>query len=303
MTQTQTTPEITLQAKSGWTILAIILVAGALLCTAFVTGIQLADSGNPQRGVPQLLTSVFLMAINLFCLRGFFIVEPNQARVLLLFGHYRGTVHQRGFFWTNPFANRQNISLRAHNLDGSMLKVNDLLGNPVEISAVVVWRVANTARACFDVEDYEEYVQVQSEAAVRHLATRYPYDDLQDEGAEITLRGSTEEIARELEIELSGRLKAAGVEVIEARLNHLAYAQEIASAMLQRQQASAIIAARKLIVEGAVGMVEQALTSLSERQVVDLDDERKATLVGNLLVVLCGQENAQPILNTGSLYN
>lgn len=303
MTETTATPEIPLQSKSGWQVLALIVVVGVCLFAAFITGAQKAESGNPEQGVPMILTSIFLMGVNLFCLRGFFIVEPNKARVLLLFGHYRGTVRQCGFFWINPFTNKDRISLRAHNLDGSMLKVNDLLGNPVEISAVVVWRVSDTARASFDVEDYEEYVKVQSEAAVRHLATRYPYDDLQNDGAEITLRGSTEEIAKELELELSGRLKEAGVEVIEARLNHLAYAQEIASAMLQRQQASAIIAARKLIVEGAVGMVEQALTSLSERQVVDLDDERKATMVGNLLVVLCGQENAQPILNTGSLYS
>ncbi|MFT7677989.1 MAG: regulator of protease activity HflC (stomatin/prohibitin superfamily) [Planctomycetota bacterium] len=303
MSQTSITPESSIKSKSGWPMLALFLVLGLCYATLFVMGINFAEGGNEQKGVPMLLSGLFLSAVNLFCMRGFFIVEPNQARVMLLFGHYKGTVREGGFFWTNPFTNKACVSLRAHNLDGSMLKVNDLLGNPVEISAVVVWRVADTARASFDVEDYEEYVKVQSEAAVRHLATRYPYDDLQDEGAEITLRGSTEEIAKELEIELGGRLKEAGIEVIEARLNHLAYAQEIASAMLQRQQASAIIAARKQIVEGAVGMVEQALNSLSERQVVDLDDERKATMVGNLLVVLCGQENAQPILNTGSLYN
>lgn len=233
---------------------------------------------------------------------GFFIVQPNQSRVLVLFGKYKGTVRQDGFFFTNPFMSKTKISLRAHNLDGDKLKVNDLNGNPIEISAVVVWRVEDTARAVFDVEDYEDYVRVQSDAAVRQLATSHPYDDSGTEQDSITLRGSTEQVADELQHSLSERLASAGVEVIEARLNHLAYAPEIASAMLQRQQAKAVVDARTHIVEGAVGMVELALAQLGERAILELDDERRATLVGNLLVVLCGGAAPQPVLNTGSLY-
>ena len=267
-----------------------------------MTAVRLLDNGN-DTGAFYLIGSFFGIACSILYIVGFFIVNPNMARVMVLFGKYRGTVSENGFWWTNPFTSKRKLSLRAHNLEGGKLKVNDLLGNPVEISAVVVWRVRDTAKASFDVEDYEHYVSVQSEAAVRHLATNYPYDDLDAEGAEITLRGSTVEIAEKLAEELSGRLESAGIEVIEARLNHLAYAQEIASAMLQRQQAKAIIAARRLIVEGAVGMVDMALEQLKSGGTVELDDERKATLVGNLLVVLCGQESAQPVLNTGSLYN
>lgn len=268
-----------------------------------ISGGRTIEGGNKPLGAALIVSGLLTLVGTLICLGGFFIVDPNRARVMVLFGRYVGTVRKDGFFWTNPFTSKRKLSLRAHNLDGGQLKVNDLQGNPIEISAVVVWRVLDTARASFDVEDYEEYVQVQSEAALRHMATRYPYDDLDMEGAEITLRGSTDEVADELEKELKGRLGEAGIQVIEARLNHLAYAQEIASAMLQRQQAKAIIAARKQIVEGAVGMVELALDHLSDKDIVELDDERKATLVGNLLVVLCGQENAQPILNTGTLYN
>lgn len=295
--------ELPLNPKGGWPMLGLLLLAGACCVAVVAFGGSQIEDGNRSLGVPCILAGLTALACAGICLGGFFIVDPNRARVMVLFGRYRGTVRKEGFFWVNPFTSKRKLSLRAHNLDGSKLKVNDLQGNPIEISAVVVWRVQDTARASFDVEDYEEYVQIQSEAALRHMATRYPYDDLDLEGAEITLRGSTDEVAEELENELKGRLSEAGIAVIEARLNHLAYAQEIASAMLQRQQAKAIIAARKQIVEGAVGMVEHALEHLSEKQIVDLDDERKATLVGNLLVVLCGQENAQPILNTGSLYN
>ncbi|MEM8713588.1 MAG: SPFH domain-containing protein [Planctomycetota bacterium] len=303
MNERPTSQEKSLKPISGWSMLGVQLLLFALCLFLFIKGGRQVDAGNEGPGVAFILGGLFLTAATMINFIGFFIVDPNRARVLVLFGRYRGTVRQDGFFWTNPFTSKRKLSLRAHNLDGSMLKVNDLLGNPIEISAVVVWRVNDTARASFDVEDYEEYVQVQSEAALRHMATKYPYDDLHSEGAEITLRGSAEEVADELEKELDGRLGEAGIEVIEARLNHLAYAQEIASAMLQRQQAKAIIAARAQIVEGAVGMVEQALEHLSDKDIVELDDERKATLVGNLLVVLCGQENAKPILNTGSLYN
>jgi regulator of protease activity HflC (stomatin/prohibitin superfamily) len=283
-----TTTENPLQPTSGWPILFSWLALVPLYVFLLV-----------------VRQPLFAIALPLFvlALAGFYIVEPNKARVLVLFGKYKGTVRQDGFFWTNPFMVKHKLSMRAHNLDTSMLKVNDLIGNPIEISAVVVWRVKETARASFDVEDYEHYVAVQSEAAVRQLATSYPYDDLEVEGAEITLRGSTDEIAAELQVYLQGRLDNAGVEVIEARLNHLAYAQEIASAMLQRQQAKAVIAARRLIVEGAVGMVDMALALLSKGEIVELDAERRATLVGNLLVVLCGQVSPTPVLNTGSLYN
>ncbi len=236
-------------------------------------------------------------------LPGFFVVNPNDARVLVLFGKYRGTVRVQGFFWTNPFTSKRKVSLKAHNLNGNKLKVNDLMGNPIDIAAVVVWRVEDTARALFDVEKYEEYVAVQSEAAVRQLASSHPYDSDHVKEVTTSLRGSSAEVADELRLALEQRLERAGITVIEARLSHLAYAQEIASAMLQRQQATAIIAARAKIVEGAVGMVEMALEQLQAGGKVHLDDERRATLVGNLLVVLCAHENPTPVLNTGTLYN
>ncbi|MGK0482855.1 MAG: regulator of protease activity HflC (stomatin/prohibitin superfamily), partial [Planctomycetota bacterium] len=282
MTDRPVSQEKSLKAISGWPMLALqfLLLVGVIV--AFASGIGQLDHGNGGLGAFLVISAVLLIVLSLINLIGFFVVNPNHARVLVLFGRYRGTVRDEGFYWTNPFTSKCKLSLRAHNLDGSKLKVNDLLGNPIEISAVVVWRVRDTARASFDVEDYEEYVQVQSEAALRHMASRYPYDDLHSEGAEITLRGSTEEVAEQLEMELAGRLKEAGIQVIEARLNHLAYAQEIASAMLQRQQAKAIVAARAQIVEGAVGMVEQALEQLSAKKIVQLDDDRKAALVGNL---------------------
>jgi regulator of protease activity HflC (stomatin/prohibitin superfamily) len=233
---------------------------------------------------------------------GFFIVDPNRARVLVLFGSYRGTVRPTGFYWTNPFTVKPRVSLRANNFNSEKLKVNDLLGNPIEIAAIVVWQVHDTAQALFDVEKYVNFVEVQSEAAVRLVTSRHPYDDNQQVAA-TSLRGSTDVIVDELGHELQQRLNRAGIQVIEARLSHLAYAPEIAAAMLQRQQAHAVIAARQLIVEGAVGMVEMALKKLGENHVVELDDERRATLVGNLMVVLCGHGNPTPVLNTGTLYN
>jgi len=230
---------------------------------------------------------------------GLFVVNPNEAVILLLFGDYRGTVRTNGFWWTNPFNSRSKLSLRARTLNGPKLKVNDRSGNPIEIAAVVVWQVRDTAMAKFDVDNYHDYVNTQSETAVRHLTSSYPYDAAEDE---LSLRGATDEINVHLQRELQERLARAGVFVIEARFSHLAYAPEIAGAMLQRQQATAIIAARKKIVEGAVGMVDDALRMLTEGQIVELDNERRAAMVSNLLVVLCSERSAQPILNAGTLY-
>lgn len=232
---------------------------------------------------------------------GLFTVQPNQAVVLVLFGNYVGSVKRSGWWWTNPFNTRKRLSLRVRSLNGHMIKVNDHAGNPVEIAAVVVWRVRDTAEATFDVENFEEFVSVQSETAVRHLASAYPYDEYDHDA--ISLRGSTDKVSEFLRTELQERLRQAGVDIIEARLSHLAYAQEIAGAMLQRQQAAAIIAARTRIVDGAVGMVEMALDRLSANKVVTLDEDRKAAMVSNLLVVLCGERAATPVLNTGTLHN
>jgi regulator of protease activity HflC (stomatin/prohibitin superfamily) len=232
---------------------------------------------------------------------GLFTVQPNQGVVLILFGSYVGTVRQSGWWWTNPFNTRKRISLRVRSLNGATIKVNDQAGNPVEIAAVVVWKVRETAQATFDVEDFEAFVTVQSETAVRHLATEYSYDDPAHDA--ISLRGNTDKVSEFLRAELQERLRQAGVEVVEARLSHLAYAPEIAGAMLQRQQASAIIAARQKIVDGAVGMVEMALERLAANKTVDLDPERKAAMVSNLLVVLCGERAVTPVLNTGTLHN
>jgi regulator of protease activity HflC (stomatin/prohibitin superfamily) len=231
---------------------------------------------------------------------GLFVVNPNEGRVVQLFGAYRGTVKAAGLRWANPFYTKKRISMRVRNFESARLKVNDTDGNPIEIAAVVVWRVVDSAEAVFEVDDYENYVKVQSEAAVRNLATRYPYDTHEDHM--VSLRGSTSEVAKDLKHEIQDRLAKAGVEVIEARLSHLAYASEIASAMLRRQQAGAIIAARQKIVEGAVGMVDMALDLLAKSQRVHLDEERKAAMVSNLLVVLCADREAQPVVNTGSLY-
>jgi regulator of protease activity HflC (stomatin/prohibitin superfamily) len=231
---------------------------------------------------------------------GFFIVNPNEARVLTLFGKYAGSVKRDGFHWANPLLTKKHISLRIRNFESAKIKVNDHEGNPIEIAAVVVWRVFETAEAMFEVDNYEHYVKVQSEAAVRNLATQYPYDAYTE--GQKSLRGNTLEVAGQLKTEVEERLAKAGVEVLEARINHLAYAPEIAAAMLQRQQAGAIIAARQRIVEGAVGMVEMALDMLSHREIVTLDNERKAAMVSNLLVVLCGDRNTQPVVNTGTIY-
>ena len=248
---------------------------------------------------------VFIVAvlIGIFLLPGFFLVNPNTAKVLLLFGKYVGTVKANGFFWANPFYTEKRISLRASNFDSERVKVNDKLGNPIMISTILVWRVEDTFKAAFDVDNFENFVRVQSDAAVRKLASLYPYDNFADEGLDedITLRASVNEVSEALEKELSERLSMAGIEVLEARIGYLAYAQEIANAMLKRQQATAIVAARHKIVEGAVSMVEMALDELSKKQIIDLDEDRKATMVSNLMVILCSDKDATPVLNTGTL--
>ncbi len=234
---------------------------------------------------------------------GFILVNPNTSKVVLLFGKYVGTIKSNGLYWANPLYKKRTISLRASNFDSERLKVNDKLGNPVMISTILVWRVTNTYNAAFDVDNYENFVRVQTDAAVRKLASMYPYDNFADEGhtEDITLRSSVNEVSEALEKEIEERLAIAGIEVLEARIGYLAYAQEIASAMLKRQQATAIVAARHKIVEGAVSMVEMALEELSKKQIVDLDDERKAAMVSNLMVILCGDKEASPVLNTGTL--
>ncbi len=245
---------------------------------------------------------VIVFIVYIFILPGFFTIQPNEAMVLILFGKYAGTVKNAGWHWANPFYTKKKISLRSRNINGEKIKVNDEMGNPIEIAAVIVWRVENTAEAVFDVDNYVDYVSVQSESALRHLAGLYPYDNTEDNHT-ISLRGSSDEVSEALKEELQQRLGKAGVIVEEARLSHLAYAPEIAAAMLQRQQAAAIIAARQKIVEGAVGMVQMALNKLSESGIVELDEEKKAAMVSNLLVVLCGEKNTQPVINTGTLHN
>lgn len=249
---------------------------------------------------PLYLIATVIGFISMF---GFILVNPNTSKVILLFGKYVGTVKQNGLYWANPFYTKKKISLRASNFDSERLKVNDKLGNPVMISTILVWRVTNTYNAAFDVDNYENFVRVQTDAAVRKLASMYPYDNFADEGHEedITLRSSVNEVSEALEKELEERLAIAGIEVLEARIGYLAYAQEIANAMLKRQQATAIVAARHKIVEGAVSMVEMALEELNKKDIVDLDEERKAAMVSNLMVILCGDKEASPVLNTGTL--
>jgi regulator of protease activity HflC (stomatin/prohibitin superfamily) len=251
--------------------------------------------------VYQIITGVVILVVLLVCMAGFFMVHPNQARVLTLFGTYVGSARDTGLRWANPFYAKKAVSLRVRNFDCDPLKVNDSSGNPIEIAAVVVWKVVDSAEAVFEVDDYISFVEIQSEAALRNLATSYPYESHSPD--QIALRSNPQQIAEELKAEVQDRLDKAGVEVIEARISHLAYAQEIASAMLKRQQAQAIVAARRTIVDGAVGMVKMALDELKDQNIIELDHERKAAMITNLLVVLCGEENAQPVLNTGSLYS
>ncbi len=248
------------------------------------------------------IVAAIILITTLFCIGGLVIVNPNESSVLVLFGAYKGTIKENGFWWVNPFLTKNKISLRARNLDSEPIKVNDKIGNPVMIGVVLVWKVANTYKAAFDVDDYEHFVNIQSEAAIRKLAGGYPYDNLEDEDAKITLRGGADEVNHMLEDEIRERLSIAGIHVIEARINYLAYAQEIAGAMLKRQQATAIVAARFKIVEGAVSMVDMALDQLSKKDIIEFDDDKKATMISNLMVVLCGDKDATPIVNTGTLY-
>jgi len=270
----------------------MLLIAFAL----FIGGILISIKFE----TPIYLIATFIGFIFFF---GFILVNPNTSKVVLLFGKYVGTIKANGLYWANPLYKKRTISLRASNFDSERLKVNDKLGNPVMISTILVWRVTNTYNAAFDVDNYENFVRVQTDAAVRKLASMYPYDNFPDEGhtEDITLRSSVNEVSEALEKEIEERLAIAGIEVLEARIGYLAYAQEIASAMLKRQQATAIVAARHKIVEGAVSMVEMALEELNKKQIVELDDERKAAMVSNLMVILCGDKEASPVLNTGTL--
>jgi regulator of protease activity HflC (stomatin/prohibitin superfamily) len=330
--QASANQERVVRVQSGWFMLPFLITCViadiALLFYSFSEGVRVGS--DPY--VPYFLTSILMVPVLIILMTGFFTLQPGEARVLVLFGAYKGTVRTSGFHWGNPFYSRgpqqhvgivqrmaeaemggrkigrprppstnNKISLRARTLNGDKLKVNDKRGNPVEIAAVVVWRVEDTAQAMFDVDNYENYVTMQSESAVRHLASQYSYD--QGEETEITLRTNVDEVSKALRAELQERLAKAGVQVDEARLTHLAYAPEIAQAMLRRQQAEAVIAARQKIVHGAVSMVDMALKELAEKQVVHLDDERRAAMVSNLMVVLCGEAEVHPVINTGTLYS
>lgn len=296
------TREKNVQVKNGWAMLAFNLALGAAAVACFVFGVVKLEHPGAGRIVPiaMAIGGVVAFVCSVVLLIGHFTLQPNQARVLLLFGRYVGTTRQEGFLWANPFYTKTRLSLRLRNTETHNLKVNDKQGNPIEIAAVVVWRVENSAQAMFDVENFEQFVKIQSETAVRHLANSYAYDH--GEEHEITLRSGVDEVSTALRAELVQRLEKAGIHVEEARLTHLAYAPEIAGAMLRRQQAEAVIAARKKIVHGAVSMVEMALSELAEKELVQLDEERKAAMVGNLLVVLCGEADVQPVVNTGTLY-
>ncbi len=289
------TKEFERRTLSGWLMLVVLLVAGGAI--GLLWALQPWRPPNPWVVVLSGLVSLVWLLLWF----GLFTLQPNMAAVLILFGKYMGTVKTSGFHWANPLIVNKNISLRAHNLNGETIKVNDSRGNPIEIAAVVVWRVTNSAQASFDVEDFASYVTVQSESALRHLASAYPYDMSED--GELTLRGSMDEVSLTLQKELQERVSKAGVTVDETRLSHLAYAPEIAGAMLQRQQADAIIAARTRIVDGAVGMVEMALEKLEQHKTLKLDEERRAAMVSNLLVVLCGERAVHPVVNAGTLYN
>ena len=274
---------------SGWLAFIVLL---ALVLVAVVAIIITPPAGK--------IAAAAWLLIDFFLMTGLFFVNPNEARVMQLFGKYVGTTRQEGLRWANPLLSKKRLSLRVRNFETGKMKVNDIDGNPIEIAAIVVWKVVDTAEASFEVDNYEQFVKIQSESAVRNMATQYAYDT-HDE-SKISLRGSTSAVSDKLRVEIQERLDKAGVEVLEARISHLAYAPEIAEAMLRRQQAGAIIAARQLIVEGAVGMVEMALDSLAQKQIIELDSERKAAMVSNLLVVLCGETNTQPVINTGTLY-
>jgi len=287
--------EKVLKPMSGFLALVICLVLLAASGYLFITGVEV--------NITFVILAIACFLLSCFFMKGLMIIQPNHSRVLNFFGKYVGSVKDNGLFFINPLYSSQKISLRSENLQGQTLKVNDKMGNPIEIAVVMVWKVGDTYKAAFDVERYSDFVKMQSEAAVRHLAMSFPYDNLEDDHAPITLREGGDKINSILEQELTDRLSKAGIIIQEARISHLAYASEIAGAMLQRQQATAIVAARTKIVEGAVGMVDLALKKLSAENIVELDDERKAAMVSNLMVVLCGEKAAQPILNAGTLYN
>jgi regulator of protease activity HflC (stomatin/prohibitin superfamily) len=282
-----------LRGLPGWAALA------GLILVALVLGALFLDAARDDRALAAIFWLIVLI-LDLLCVAGLTVVNPNQARVVTLFGVYKGSIRRAGFWWVNPLTTRQRLSLRVRNFESGRLKVNDHDGNPIEIAAVVVWRIVDTFEAAFNVDDYENFMHVQSEAAVRMLATSYPYDSHED--GQVCLRQTVGEVTDRLRQEIQDRLAKAGIEVIEARISHLAYAPEIAGAMLRRQQASAVVSARQKIVEGAVGMVEMALDEISRKRVVDLDEERKATMVSNLLVVLCSEKGVEPVVNTGTLY-
>jgi regulator of protease activity HflC (stomatin/prohibitin superfamily) len=285
----------------GMLLLGILLLLAVLPLLAY--GAHLTEHADTRpSGIALCILAALLVPTAVLVFKGLVLVNPNQSKVVLLFGRYRGTIRSDGFFWVNPFTVRRTVSLRAHNFNSEKLKVNDLRGNPIEIGAVVVWRVRDTAQALFDVENYDSYVEVQTESALRHLATCHPYDVSGENAGQTSLRGSSDAVNAELQAELTNRLAMAGIDILEARLSHLAYAPEIAGAMLQRQQAEAIIDARRRIVDGAVGMVQMALEMLKEQRVLDLDEERKAQMVSNLLVVLCSERGSQPVINAGTLY-
>ncbi len=282
-----------LRGTSGWGMLVVFFLLVALAIYGFVEGIRASDP-------LAVIGCVVVLALAGLGFAGLTVVNPNEAKVVTLFGVYKGSLKRAGFWWVNPLTTRRRLSLRVRNFESGRLKVNDRDGNPIEIAAVVVWRIVETFEAVFNVNDYENFVHVQTEAAVRNLATSYPYDAHEDE--HVSLRLSAGEVAVQLQREIQDRLSKAGIEVIEARISHLAYAAEIAGAMLRRQQASAVIAARQKIVEGAVGMVEMALVEISRKGVVALDEERKAAMVSNLMVVLCSERGVEPVVNTGTLY-
>jgi len=280
--------ETNYEPMSGYSMLLVVLI----LIIGPVLGIM----------ATQMVWLVVFIVIGVFLATGFAVVNPNESSVLMLFGAYKGTVKTNGFYWLNPFFSRKRISLRARNLNSDPIKVNDKLGNPIMIGIVLVWKVEDTFKAAFEVDDYGHFVDIQSESAIRKLAGHYPYDNFDDEGDEITLRGGGEDVNQKLEAELSERLAIAGIQVHEARISYLAYASEIAGAMLRRQQATAIVAARFKIVEGAVSMVEMALDQLAKKKIIDMDDEKKAAMVSNLMVVLCSDKDASPVVNTGTLH-
>ncbi|WP_299532852.1 SPFH domain-containing protein [uncultured Streptomyces sp.] len=295
--QVREVPAHSIPGGLGLLLTVVGVLAGiGLIVVGAVTG----SGGNKGLGVPLGILGGLLALASFFCMSGVKMVAPGEARVIQLFGRYVGTIRTDGLRWINPLTSSRKISTRVRNHETSVLKVNDAYGNPIELAAIVVWKVEDTAQALFEVDDFLEFVATQTEAAVRHIAIEYPYDAHEEEG--LSLRGNAEEITEKLAVELTARVRAAGVRIIESRFSHLAYAPEIASAMLQRQQAGAVVAARKQIVEGAVGMVEMALTRIAEQDIVELDSERKAAMVSNLMVVLCGDRAAQPVLNTGTLY-